>query len=110
MIKKDAIDFRTIAPLVLGLSKIFYKKYTFLCSESNTALDVLKHPFAEQESPVRGGGGGGGGQQSKKKNQFITSAKAMDISRLAMPGLKEEMMKDSEHLKGTIMSDKKTRE
>jgi hypothetical protein len=48
MVEKELIDFRVAAPLVLGLSKIYYRKMSYLLTESNSTLDNLKNPFSEQ--------------------------------------------------------------
>jgi hypothetical protein len=39
LLSSDSVDFRVITPLVLGLTKIFFRKYNFLLSESNTTLE-----------------------------------------------------------------------
>ena len=84
--------------MILGLAKIIYKKYTFLCTESGAALDVLNDPFSSHEVHGHRGGGGGGAPSnaSKKRNNFITAAKAMDISKLTMPGFSVDLIKDSD--------------
>ena len=47
-------DFRQVYPFVFGLVKILARKFNFLISESNTTLDSLKNPFAEDEVEVVG--------------------------------------------------------
>lgn len=42
-------DFRKVYPFVFGLIKILLRKFNFLISESNSTLDSLKNPFAEDE-------------------------------------------------------------
>jgi hypothetical protein len=53
MVKRDIVDFRVVAPLILGLSKIYQKKFNYLISESSTTLDSLRNPFQEQADKVR---------------------------------------------------------
>lgn len=48
MVAQDIVDFRVVAPLILGLSKIYQKKYSYLLSESNLTLESLKNPFVDQ--------------------------------------------------------------
>jgi hypothetical protein len=45
MVEQDLVDFRVVAPLILGLAKIYFKKFNYLISESNTTLDNLRNPF-----------------------------------------------------------------
>ena len=53
LVEHQAIDFRVMAPLILGLSKIFYKKFNYLLSESSTTLEALRHPFSEEDLKAR---------------------------------------------------------
>jgi hypothetical protein len=39
LVDMEQVDFRAITPLIIGLSKIFYKKFNYLLSEGNTTLE-----------------------------------------------------------------------
>lgn len=54
LVDQGLVDFRVVAPLILGLSKIYQKKFNYLLSESSTTLESLRSPFAEEEAHVRG--------------------------------------------------------
>ena len=47
------VDFRVLAPLIVGLSKIFQKKFNYLISESHTTLESLRNPFAEDNIQIK---------------------------------------------------------
>jgi tryptophan 2,3-dioxygenase len=48
MVEREIVDFRVVAPLILGLSKIYFRKMNYLLTESNSTLDNLRNPFSEQ--------------------------------------------------------------
>ena len=79
-------DFREVYPFVFGLVKILARKFNFLISESNTTLDSLKNPFAEDEvevvgSKVRRAAPKRDGAYAKARKNFI------DLSNVKYHGL-----------------------
>jgi hypothetical protein len=45
LLQKETIDFRTVAPMMLGLVKIFYKQLNYLMSEAQTTISRVRNPF-----------------------------------------------------------------
>jgi hypothetical protein len=54
LLKKDDTDFRRVFPFVFGLIKILLRKFNFLISESNSTLESLRNPFAEDVEEIDG--------------------------------------------------------
>lgn len=94
LVAKETIDFRTVAPLMLGLSKIFYKKLNYLISDSATTLDQLRNPFQDivkKEEPYHYRADDG--KKTKKQvsgDKYVTASKFFNIGKLKMPGLPAE--------------------
>lgn len=100
MVEREIIDFRVVAPLVLGLSKIFFRKMNYLLSESNSTLDNLRNPFSDQN--LQGNKALGakyrevaeeeGGRHKKKAGaggqaNYAKISKLFSLQNLHMPGL-----------------------
>jgi len=54
LLSKDDTDFRRVFPFVFGLIKILLRKFNFLISESNSTLESLRNPFAEEVEEIDG--------------------------------------------------------
>lgn len=63
--QQGSIDYKTVIPLVHGLSKLLYRKFNYLLSESSTTLETLKNPFADLNESR--GGADNVGDASKKQ-------------------------------------------
>ena len=48
LMRDESTDFRRVFPFVFGLIKILIRKFNFLISESNSTLESLRNPFAEE--------------------------------------------------------------
>ena len=54
LVDQGLVDFRVVAPLVLGLSKIYQKKFNYLLTESDTTLESLRSPFVDDATHAKG--------------------------------------------------------
>ena len=84
-------DYRQVYPFVFGLVKILARKFNFLISESNTTLDSLKNPFAEDEVIEVGASKARRNAAPKRDGAFQGNAKArknfIDLSNVKYHGL-----------------------
>lgn len=55
LVQTESIDFRAVVPLMLGLSKLLHRKFSYLISEGNTTLDTLQHPFGDLDQNAESG-------------------------------------------------------
>ncbi len=69
MVQQEIVDFRVVAPLILGLSKIYQKKFNYLISESNTTLENLRNPF--QDLPEKKQKAGDEQQEGKARKKPV---------------------------------------
>ena len=63
LMQQGSIDFRAVIPLVHGLSKLLYRKFNYLLSETSSTLETLKNPFADLNE---GAEANNNGEASKK--------------------------------------------
>ncbi len=85
---------------MLGLSKILYRKFNYLISESSTTLETLKHPFGDLNEEAPGPGGKSSAKRPQKKRDardqnFAHGARPknmIDLSVVKYPGINHEVM------------------
>ena len=83
-------------PLVLGLSKILTRRFSYLVHEAQATLDALKNPFSSEEA--RRGTSSKKPHQKKREGRdqnFANAARLrnfIDLSVVKYPGINKEVM------------------
>ncbi|CDW81376.1 double-strand-break repair protein rad21 [Stylonychia lemnae] len=97
LLQQGSVDFRAMVPLVLGLTKLLYRKMNYLLSESNSTLDNLKNPFGDLEQNQNSGEKSKRQyrERTKRDQNFANHAKPknfIDLSAIKYPGIDQQVL------------------
>lgn len=122
LLSEGETDFRKVFPFVFGFIKILLRKFNFLISESNSTLESLKNPFANEEDEVMEVGAASKRQQKPKQNIQKDGAfggqnallkqrkNFIDLTNVKFPGLDQQVFdKIEEALKLDILAQQQKR-